>query len=115
MYISYTIDIHDNGVYDKIVGKRYKDAAGKPFSVFVFMPSVYTWPYDYLFKTYGKKRYGYEPAHDKKGLVYLIIEPDMSQIWRHKGWLETVVQGGTVAWERTILNGMIVEKKEFEQ
>lgn len=121
MYISYTVDIHDTEVYDKIIGKRlvldtiYKDAQGKSFSIFVFMPSVYTWPYDYLFKTYGKQMYGYEPDHEKKGLTYLIIEPDKSQPWRQNGWLETVVQGGTVIWERTLLNGLILTKKEYSK
>lgn len=119
MYISYTLDLQDNNVYDKIIGKRlvidtiYSDASGKLFSVFVFMPSVYTWPYDYLFKTYGKQTYGYEPNHEKKGSVYLIIEPDKSQPWRQKGWLETVVQGGTVQWEKVLLNGLILVKKAY--
>jgi len=121
MYISYTTDLHDNSVYDKIIGKRlvldtiYKDAQGRPFSVFVFMPSVYTWPYDYLFKTYGKQTYGYEPNHEKLGIAYLIIEPDKSQPWRQNGWLETVVQGGSVIWERTLLNGLILQKKEYSK
>lgn len=119
MYISYTQDIRDYGVYEKIQGKRfvldtiYKDAEGLPFSVFIFIPSVYTWPYDYLFKTYGKQTYGYEPGSKKKSLAYLIIEPDLSQPWRQKGWLETVVQGGSLVWEKTILNGLILIKKEF--
>jgi hypothetical protein len=118
-YISYTQDIHDFGVYDKIYGKRlvidtlYADAAGKPFSVFVFMPSIYTWPYDYLFKTYGKMKYGYEPTHNKSGLAYIIIEPDNSQPWRQNGWLETVVQGGTTVWKKILLNGLILEKRMY--
>ncbi len=118
-YVSYTIDIKDTGIYDKIQGKRfvidtiYKDAGGKPFSVFVFMPSVYTWPYDYLFKTYGLTRYGYEPAHVKNGLAYLIIEPDQSQPWRQNGWLVTVVEGGTTLWTKTLLNGLILIKRIY--
>ena len=119
MYITYTLDIKDLGVYDKILGKQlvidtiYKDAKGVPFSVFVFMPAIYTYPYDYLFRTYGKKQYGYEPSHDKKGLAYLIIEPDRGQPWRQKGWLETVVQGGKTVWIRTLLNGLILEKRMY--
>jgi hypothetical protein len=118
-YISYTLDIHDMGVYDKIVGKRlvidtiYYDAEGQPFSVFVFLPGVYTYPYDYLFQTYGKTRYGYEPTHDKKGLAYLIIEPDKSKPWRQNGWRETVVQGGKSVWIKTLLNGLILEKRIY--
>lgn len=118
-YISYTVDIRDIHVYEKIQGKKlvidtiYDDAKGEKFSVFVFMPSVYTHPYDYLFKTYAKKRYGYEPNHQKQGLAYLIIEPDFSQIWRHKGWLETVVNGGETIWTKTILNSLILEKRMY--
>ncbi len=117
--VSYTVDIHDLGVYEKILGKRYvldtiyHDAQGEPFSVFVFMPSIYTYPYDYLFKTYGKLTYGFEPFHDKKGLAYLIIEPDKSQPWRHSGWLETVVDGGDTVWKKTLLNGLILEKRMY--
>lgn len=119
MYITYTSDLNDTGKFEKIQGKRYvldtiyKDADGQRFSVFIFIPSVYTWPYDYLFKTYGKQTYGYEPAKEKKGLAYLIIEPDNSEPWRQKGWLETVVQGGKTVWVRTILNGLILEKREY--
>ncbi len=118
-YVSYTVDINDMHVHEKILGKRmiidtiYQDALGQPFSVFVFMPSVYTYPYDYLFKTYGKKQYGYEPGNKKQGLAYLVIEPDNSQPWRHKGWLETVVNGGKTVWTKTLLNGIILEKRIY--
>ncbi len=118
-YVSYTIDISDLRVHEKIMGKRmiidtiYQDAKGEPFSVFIFMPAVYTHPYDYLFKTYGKKRYGYEPTQKKQGLTYLVIEPDGSQPWRHKGWLETVVHGGKSIWTKTLLNGIILEKRVY--
>lgn len=118
-YVSYTVDIKDTHVYDKILGKRlvidtiYKDANGKPFSVFVFMPSVYTYPYDYLFKTYGLMKYGYQPTQIKRGLAYLIIEPDKSQPWRQNGWLVTVVQGGTTQWTKTLLNGLILIKRIY--
>lgn len=121
MYVSYTSDLYDTGKFEKIQGKRfvidtiYQDADGKSFSVFIFIPSVYTWPYDYLFKTYGKQTYGYEPGHEKKGLAYLIIEPDISQPWRQNGWLETVVQGGETVWIKTLLNGLILEKREYDQ
>lgn len=119
MYITYTSDIKDTGKFEKIQGKRYvvdtiyKDAGSQPFSVFVFIPSVYTWPYDYLFKTYGRQTYGYEPGKEKKGLAYLIIEPDNDKPWRHEGWLETVVQGGKTIWIKTLLNGLILEKREY--
>lgn len=119
MYVTYTSDLQDTGKFEKIQGKRfvldtiYKDANGQPFSVFVFIPSVYTWPYDYLFKTYGKQTYGYEPDREKRGLGYLIIEPDNDKPWRQKGWLETVVQGGETVRIKTLLNGLILEKRQY--
>jgi hypothetical protein len=119
MYISYTLDLNDYGVYDKILGKKlvidtiYKDAKGKPFSVFIFMPGIYTHPYEYLFKTYGKNTHGFVPTEVKNGLAYLIIEPDTSKPWRQKGWLETVVQGGESIWKQTLLNGLILEKRMY--
>lgn len=118
-YITYTIDLHDTNVIDKIKGKKmvidslYQDAHGQPFSVFIFVPPIYTFPYDYLFKTYGKQTYGYEPGYMKTGLAYLLIEPDNGQSWRQKGWLETVVQGGETVWKKTMLNGLIVEKRIY--
>ena len=119
MYISYTQDIHDNNVIDKIKGKHelidmmYKDAKGKPFSVFVFEPGIYTYAYDYLFMTYGVNKYGYKPTAVKHGLAYLVIEPDRNQPWRQNGWLETVVQGGTILWQKTLFNGGVIFLKKL--
>lgn len=118
-YITYTLDLRDSGVIDKIQGKKtvidmlYNDAKGEPFSVFIFVPPIYTFPYDYLFMTYGKQKYGYVPLAEKKGLAYLIIEPDNGQPWRQKGWLETVVQGGETIWKKTVLNGILIEKRIY--
>lgn len=118
-YVSYTIDIRDTNVIDKVQAKKaiidtiYKDAAGQPFSVFIFVPPIYTYAYDYLFMTYGKKTYGYIPGNEKHGVAYLLIEPDNGQPWRQKGWLETVVQGGETAWIKTLYNGIILEKRIY--
>lgn len=118
-YVSYTIDIQDTNVIDKVQAKKaiidsmYKDADGKPFSVFIFVPPIYTYAYDYLFLTYGKKTYGYVPGTQKHGVAYLLIEPDNGQPWRQKGWLETVVQGGETAWKKTLYNGVILEKRVY--
>ncbi len=118
-YVSYTIDIKDTNVIDKVRAKKavidmmYTDAAGQPFSEFIFVPPIYTYAYDYLFMTYGKKRYGYVPGKEKHGIAYLLIEPDNGQPWRQKGWLETVVQGGETVWKKTIYNGIILEKRVY--
>jgi hypothetical protein len=119
MLIDYRYDLTDLGGVEKIQGKKvaidyvYKDAAGKPFSEFTFMAPIYTYPYDYLFLTYAKKKYGYSPGNTKKGLVYLIIEPDNSKPWTYKGWLETVIVGGTVLDTKTLYTGHIIQKRMF--
>jgi hypothetical protein len=77
------------------------------------MAPIYTYPYDYLFKTYGKETYGYVPGSEKKGLVYLIIEPDGSKPWTYKGWLETVIVGGDIISTTTLGTGHIIQKRIF--
>ena len=119
MIINIRYDYWDVGGIAKIKGKRasidyiYHDAGGKPFSEFTFMPPIYTYPYDYLFLTYGKKTYGYVPGKEKKGLVYLLIEPDGSKPWTYKGWLETVIAGGDIIDTTTVPTGQIVQKRMF--
>jgi hypothetical protein len=112
-------DFTDFGGVEKIKGKRqaldyiYHNANGQEFSVFTFMAPVYTYPYDYLFKTYGRDTYGYVPGNEKKGLVYLLIEPDASKPWTYKGWLETVIVGGDIISTTTLPTGHIVQKRMF--
>jgi len=119
MMISYTYDFHDLGGVEKILGKKiaidyvYKDAHGQPFSEFTFMAPIYTYPYDYLFQTYALHKYGYAPGNQKKGLVYLIIEPDSSKPWTYKGWLETVIVGGKIIKTVTLPTGHIIQERLF--
>lgn len=119
MKTDYTYDIRDFGGVEKIKGKReaidyvYHDAAGKPFSEFTFVAPVYTYPYDFLFATYGKEKYGYMPSAQKRGLVYLIIEPDASKPWTYKGWLETVIVGGQIVNTWKLPTGHIIQKRLF--
>lgn len=85
----------------------YQKAAGQNFKVYTFMPSIYDYPYQYLFWWYGRKKYGYIPAEyayapnkpsyisnkDKfegsrdnyGGLVFLIKEPNRGHNWK-SGW-----------------------------
>jgi len=120
MYRNIKYDFYDYGGIEKIKGKKfvvdyvYDGALGKPFNVFVFVPPIYTYPYDYLFLTYGKKKYGYAPGNIKEGLAYLIIEKDPSKPWTYKGWLETVIKDGTTIDQTVLSSGHIVEKRLFE-
>lgn len=85
----------------------YKRAAGQNFKVYTFMPSVYDYPYQYLFWWYGRKKYGYIPAEyayapnkpqyigskekfegtkdNYNSLVFLIKEPNRGHNWK-SGW-----------------------------
>jgi hypothetical protein len=117
--LNWRVDYPDYGGVEKIRGKRaaldyvYSQAAGQPFNAFVFMAPIYTYPYDYLFKTYGREKYGYEPGNQKSGDVYLIIERD-SQNW-YRGWLETVIKGGEVVSSEVIPAGQLIEHRYFEE
>ncbi|MCX6794362.1 MAG: glycosyltransferase family 39 protein [Candidatus Gottesmanbacteria bacterium] len=119
MSINIRYDLRDLGGVEKINGKKiamnyiYQDAKGNPFSEFTFMAPIYTYPYDYLFKTYGKDTYGYVPGNAKKGLVYLLIEPDNSKPWLHKGWLETVIVGGDIIKTVKLPTGHIIQVRRF--
>ncbi len=111
----------DEGGTAKIKGKIaaidtiYRDAAGKSFNLLVFAPIVFTDPYDYLVWWYGLPRYGYLPGKEKKGLVYLLIEPDPRQPWTYQGWLETVIKTGKVIDTKKLTYGFIIEKRIFDE
>ncbi len=84
----------------------YIKAKGQNFKVYTYLPSVYDYPYQYLFWWYGQKKYGYIPGEyayspnkpqyipsqekfqgrkdDFSGLVFLIKEPD--RIGYRQGW-----------------------------
>lgn len=84
----------------------YQYSRGQNFKVYTYLPSVYDYPYQYLFWWYGKRKYGYVPAEyaylpnkpsyipsqDKfqgkkdnlSGLVFLIKEPNLN--YTRFGW-----------------------------
>lgn len=126
-YISQTIkfyknDFNDYGGVHKINGKLqaldyiYNDAHGQPFNVMVFTPPIYTYAYDYLFWWYGGKKYHFIPKQEKKGTLYLLIEPDPQKLWSYKGWLETVIKTGTVIESKQLSpSGFIIEKRLMDK
>lgn len=85
----------------------YQYANGENFKVYVFMPSIIDYPYQYLFWWWGMKKYGYIPydyayapnkvqyigskekfeglKENYKGLVFLIKEPNRGYNWK-SGW-----------------------------
>lgn len=90
-----------------VVDYIYKQANGKNFKVYTYMPSVIDYPYQYLFWWRGLKKYGYLPQDyaylpnkpeyikykdrldvglhpESSGLIFLIKEPD--QIGQRHLW-----------------------------
>lgn len=114
---NYSKDVNDYGGMSKIKGKIeaidyiYKDAHGEKFGLLVFSPPVYTYPYDYLIWWYGRNRYNYVPHKEKKGLFYLLIEPDIGKPWSYNGWLETVIKTGEVKETKKLPSGFIIQKR----
>ena len=116
----------------------YKKADGKGFYVYNYLPSVYDFPYQYLFWWYGRKHYGYVPCEyasfpGAPGLVipshnhyqtpkrpcpqlssgqtlrFLIIEPD-EHTDVQKQWLEAV-EKNTKLIEEAHVGTIQVEKR----
>ncbi|MEK7502051.1 MAG: hypothetical protein AAB609_00835 [Patescibacteria group bacterium] len=122
VYFSYTVNVYTRDYFDyggtaKVKGKIdaidyiYKDAKGEKFELLIFTPPIYTYPYDYLLWWHGQKKYGYIPHNEKKGVFYLLIEPDPHKPWTYEGWLETVIKTGDVVYTKTLPSGFIIQKR----
>lgn len=88
----------------------YKEANGEAFKAYNYIPSVYDFPYQYLYWWYGTKNYGYQPdtltymdnvpeyiqgnekfftkrkKADQNSIIFLIIEEDETPKRKH-AWL----------------------------
>lgn len=95
----------------EVIDWVYSRAEGKGFKAYNYIPSVYDFPYQYIYWWYGTKTYGYQPDtltyldnvpeyipnNDKfldkrkkateKDKIFLIIEPDSEQQSRRAAWL----------------------------
>src|SRR3989338_8255507 len=109
----------DEGGLAKIKGKLaaidyvYADAKEKEFGLLVFTPPVNTDAYDYLVWWRARNKYHYTPHTEKRGMVYLLIEPDPHQPWTYNGWLETVIVDGEISDTATLPGGAIIQKRYF--
>lgn len=56
----------------KVIDDVYKLADNGPFYVYNYLPSVYDYPFQYLFWSHGLKKYGYSP----NDLAYLPNQPE---------------------------------------
>lgn len=90
----------------------YKDAGGRNFNVFIYVPSVYDHSYRYIFEWYGKDKYGYLPTDGKKQKrVYFIIEPDNQLAERRLRWKTSHEGEGKKIGEKKFGGGLVVEKR----
>lgn len=110
---------NDSGGVAKKQGKleaiRYihTDAKGEKYNLLIFTPPVYTFAYDYLI-WWDSRKSGYDtPGNEKKGLTYLLMEPDPGQKDTYIGWLETVIINGKVLSEVKLSSGFIIQKRLF--
>lgn len=109
----------NDGGFAKIKGKIkaidyiYEHSNNKKFGLNVFTPPVLTDAYDYLIWWHGSKKYGFIPYKEKKGTVFLLMEPDSEKPWSYKGWLETVIKTGIIINTTTLPTGLIIQEREF--
>lgn len=118
----------------KAVDWVYQKSDNQGFYVYSYLPSVYDYPYQYLFWWYGLKKYGFTPCeyatfpgapgsfipHHKyyqqppkacANFRFLIIEPDKNEILRSE-WLGEVRKGTTLI-EETTAGRIKIEKRSF--
>lgn len=96
----------------QVIDWVYQKAGGQGFKAFNYIPSVYDYPYQYLFWWYGTKKYGYQPDQisymenvpeyiinnssywtqrkftEDKSPIFLIMEQDKDRAERLISWQE---------------------------
>lgn len=97
-----------------IVEKIYQDSEDKPFSVFAYSPSLYTFDYDYLFRWLGREKYQQEPQNDvsRAEFVYLIIPQTQPEILEDFIHYRTNPKQYKTVREWKIDDGTIILKRE---
>jgi hypothetical protein len=94
----------------KAIDWIYNDANLQDFNVDVYVPPVIPYAYDYLFRWYGLKKYGYLPKEDKIDLLYTLSEDDDLHPERLEKWLSRQDTIGKVQKEERFVK-IKVEKR----
>lgn len=112
----------------------YQKSQGLGFYVYSYLPSVYDYPYQYLFWWHGRQRYGYVPCEystfpnvpdffvpnykqyqapqrECSNLRFLVIEPDINQASQDR-WLNQV-RKDTILLEEASFGNIRVEKRQL--
>lgn len=137
-YLEYLHPSHDASILKNELGAIdwvYQKSDGKGFYVYSYLPSVYDYPYQYLFWWYGIKKYGYVPCEYSSfptslddliipgwkyyqtpkrkcdNLRFLIIEPDEREILKNQ-WFK-VLSRDTKLISSSYIGKIRVEKREI--
>ncbi len=94
----------------KVVDYIYKDANTQNFKYELYTPPVFDNTYQYLFKWYGNKQYGYLPVK-KADIMYFIIEADPGYPDRPRWWLEAREGDGRVVSSKKLNGDIVVQKR----
>lgn len=89
----------------------FKDAEGKPFGILMLARRPLEIDnYNYLIWWIGHTKYNYQPYREKKGLYYIIIEPNASIALNDKESLNKL-RSGKLIKTKMMSNGFVVEKR----
>lgn len=87
----------------------FEDAKGKPFGLRVAAKRDLA-NYNYLIWWIGNTNYNYQPHKEKKGLYYVIIEPNYYPLLKEKVALASL-RAGVLLKTKRLSNGFIIEKR----
>lgn len=87
----------------------FQDAKRKTFGILVFAKRDQA-NYDYLIWWLGNTKYKYQPHRTKKGLYYIIIEPNYYPLLNAPSTLNSL-QSGTLLETKKMPNGFTIEKR----
>ena len=105
--------VGDSSVYrnqTEIIDYIYHEANASKFNYLVYTPPIFDYPYQYLFKWYAVKKYGYQPETSAQELLFVVLEPDTMPA-RQKSWLEIRKNDGKIVKEKKFPSGIVVQTR----
>jgi len=91
----------------------YNDAQGQEFNVDIYVPPVIPYAYDYLFKWYGRQKYGYEPVEKQVDLLYTLYERDEQHPDLLSSWIKRQDEIGKVIKEDSYGDITVQQRKRL--
>jgi len=72
----------------KAIDWVYKETGRQEFNIDAYVPPQIYFSYSYLFRWYGKQKYGFEPETKLVGSLYTVYEPDSEHPQFLEAWLK---------------------------